>query len=171
MLQKMKESRTKILIGLALLIGGFMIGRYSTPTKTVTKIEEKIVTKEVVKWKVKKVKDESKNLEKIIVETKMPDGTIRKETRIVDKGVVRVDTTKDGSKSTETSKVTKIEKTETNQNNDWHVSALAMPKNGDYTNKELSYGLHVERRIIGPFYLGVFGVTDSGAGLSIGGSF
>lgn len=162
--------------GIAILAVGFLSGRYSTPTKTVIKVEEKIVTREVVKYKESKSRDEDRNKETVIIETILPDGTKKVEKRIVDKSKIETASNKEGSKDSSTEISKKTEETVTHQNNEWNVALLAgVNTQDDLLKKEIGYGLLVQRRIIGPFYLGGFGVglgsSSQTYGFSLGGSF
>lgn len=85
----------------------------------------------------------------VIVEK--PDGT--KTTIIIDKSK---DTTKQQQTDT---------KTVENIKPQWHVSAQLVPQQGLLGPV---YGLQIERRIIGPVHVGVFGNTDKEFGLSVG---
>lgn len=148
---------------------GIIVGKYTIPAKVVVKTEEKIVTKEVIKWKEKKVKNESKDKEVVIIEIKYPDGTVRKEKRIVDKGTLRIDYSKEGSKESTKTEERKTEVSQINSKYDWHVSGMVSPK--DFSKDSIEYGLSVERRILGPFYLGIYGTTNRSFGGLLGVSF
>ncbi len=99
----MELTKKQIIIGAAsaLLIGALVV-RFSLPAKVQIKVQEKIVEKEVVKWKTKYVKNEQKNKDTVIIETRFPDGTVKKEKHIIDKGTIVVDKTNEGSKEKET---------------------------------------------------------------------
>lgn len=133
--------RLYVLLALLLLVIGYSLGRYFTPQKVVTKtvIETKTVT--VVQ------RDTQTTV------TEKPDGT--KTTVIVDKSI---DTTHQDQT---------IDKTKTVENNkpDWHVGLQLAPKNPQY---EYFYGVQVERRILGPVFVGAFGDTDRTLGLVVG---
>jgi hypothetical protein len=162
----------KLLMAAIVLVAvSFMVGRHNAPVKTVTKVEEKIVVKEVIKWKEKKVKDENKNKETVIVETVYPDGTIKRETRIIDKGTIKVAVEKEGSKSSEKTTTVSKEQLQVSDNKQWNVSVLAGTDKLSYNDLKLDYGLHVQKTILGPFSLGAFGLTNGSVGLSVGGSF
>ncbi len=169
----MEISVKKLAIGGAvILIAGLAIGRFTLPSKVVTKTEVKVETKEVVKWKTKYVKQENKDKETITIETRYPDGRIVKEKRVLDKGVVVVDKTSDGAKEVEKKEERSTETTTTYAKNDWHLSALvSSSNNGEAFSDKVSYGLMLERRIIGPFYLGVFGLSNKTVGAGLGVSF
>lgn len=133
--------RLQLLIGLLLLVIGLGLGRYMTPTKVVTKTVIETHTVEVVHHDVQTVTVES------------PDGT--KTTTVVDKSV---DTTK---QDTEQSTLKVVE----NGKPQWKISAQFSPK---YPRYEYLYGVQVERRILGPIFVGGFGNLDHTLGLSVG---
>ncbi|GAC1667244.1 MAG: hypothetical protein NVS9B9_27670 [Ktedonobacteraceae bacterium] len=59
---------------------------------------------------------------------------------------------------------------------DWRVGLLAGTNMGDILRgqldlKSLSYGLEIDRRILGPFSLGIYGMTNKSVGLVLSGSF
>jgi hypothetical protein len=170
---KLKEKKNLILGALVLFIVGGLIGRYLAPEKIQIKVQEKEVIKEVIKYKESKKSTENKDKQVIIIETRLPDGTITKETRILDKGVVVVDVKKDLEDRKESSKETKTEITKDSPK-DWNIAALATPSHLEdsiFATGSLAYGLHVQRRIIGPFQLGAFGITNKTYGFSIGASW
>lgn len=167
------ELKNKILVSLIALTSVFMIGRYTTPAKTVIKIEEKIVEKEIVKWKYKENSEENKNQETIIVETTYPDGTVKKETRILDKGTVKLSLESEQSKEKEKISILKKDELTLNENSNWNISLLASLENFSYNkeSKDVFYGIHLQRKVLGPFSVGVFGTNSKSYGLSVGGSF
>lgn len=167
--EKFTVYRPYVISSVVMLLVGLVTGRYLAPEKVQVKIQEKIVTKTVVKWKTKYVKSQKNDKETIIVETKYPDGTIKREKRIIDRGTLQVDLTKEGSKSDQTTVSKDLEYAKTSAR-DWHVSLLATntyPEN-NVLSDNISYGIHAERRIIGPFYVGVYGTTNKNYGLSLG---
>jgi hypothetical protein len=157
----------KIIAAVVALIGiGAAVGYYLAPTKTVTVVEvkEKIITVE------KKVTEKSKKEDKvtIIVETILPDGTRRKETKIVDKGMVTVDTTTDINTVAETEK--KKQSTTEKKSDDLLVYLLGSARLNDWGSGP-SYGVGVGKRVLGPFWLGGYGTTKSDVGITLGVSF
>jgi len=135
------------LIGLILLALGYGLGRYIQPAKIETKIEQVVKEVEVVK----------KNIvvkERII---KQKDGTEITERTTEDRSTETTDKKSESSSSTVV----------TNKKPDWRVNALgALNKDRDIT-----YGLQVERRILGNISAGVYGMTDKTIGLSVGMEF
>ncbi len=171
------NAKTIAISVIALLGIGYASGRYTTPTKTVTKIEEKIVTKEVVKYKETKSKDENRNKETIIVETIMADGTKRIEKRIVDKTQIETDTNRESEKTASSETSRKSETTVENSRSNWNVAVLAGAGSfSEAAKQEYGYGLHLQYRVFGPFYFGGYGTgigrsTQESYGFSLGGQF
>lgn len=138
----------KYLPYLIIFIVGGVCGRYTLPSKVITKIETKTV--EVVKWKERKEKQEDRDKITIITEETRPDGTkiVRKEIR--DKSQVDTNTDKDGSKDTKTEhkEIKIVENAKTTLVTLYGGSNLSRPQDG------LVYGLGVNSSILGPIWLG-----------------
>jgi len=137
---------TKTLIIVALLLGlvGYAVGRYVQPPQVVTKEVEVIKEVEVVKREVKTV----------IKEVVRPDGT--KET-----------TTSIDETSKETSRrdaENRKDVTVVSEKAQWKAGIMAK---ASLTNVIPVYGFQVERRILGPFFVGAQGWGDQSAGLSL----
>ena len=168
--------KTCAIGGISLLIIGGLCGRFATPSKVVTKIEEKIVTKEVIRYKEVKSKDEDRNKETIITETILPDGTRKIEKRIVDKSEITTHSNVEASKDSTSETTKKTETTVSNQKNDWNVAIMGGVSRSNPV--DVKYGAHVQHRFLGPFSLGVYGngfggISDSNQfyGISLGGSY
>jgi hypothetical protein len=152
----------------ATFIIGVSIGRFTSPKKVITKTETQVVTKEVVKWKVKKDTQVNKDKEVVIVETKYPDGTIKTEKRIIDKGKITVQLDKHGQATTNTNIISNTTSVKEYNTNNLLISGMISP---DIRSSTLRYGLLVQKRLIGPIFIGGFGVLNSGVGVTIGLSF
>lgn len=139
----MKITRTQVIITVLLIAGTAALTRYFFPRIETQTVD---VIKEVVRTDIRTI---TKIIEK-------PDGT--KETIIdhTDKSVENKD-----QKHTET-KYAKA---------DWNISASAGQDITNIQKLELVYGVHVQRRILGPFYLGGMADTSKRVGLSIGMEF
>lgn len=159
------------LAAIALLVA-FAFGRTTVPTKTVTKIEEKIVEKEVVKYKESSKKSENKNKEVVVIEYKLPDGTIKKETRIVDRGTVVSENAKEGSSEFSKEVQKRTETTTTNQTSLYNVAIMAAPSDeiDPITGQKVKLGLMAQKKFIGPVGFGAFGI-DNKYGVVVGISF
>jgi len=132
------------LIGFLIALGiGYGTGRYLQPQ------EVKIQYKEVIK----EVEVERKNVITIIKEIERPDGTKEKITKIVDKSTIEKDIEK------KTNKVTTVKALKPQ----WKVAALV----GIGISSPAVYGAQIERRIFGPFFLGVWGNTNKTMGISV----
>lgn len=154
--------KTGAIVLVAVIAASFCVGRYSTPSKVVTK------TQTVTNSTEDKVTDLADNKDETIDKTILKDGTVKEEIHITDK-INSVTTDQKNTTST-----TKSTTTTTNINSDWNISALATPSRLDDTflnTGSMGYGIHIQRRIIGPFSVGVFGLSNKVYGLSIGGSF
>jgi len=139
------QVKTLIISALLLLGVGYGVGRYLQPA------EVKIEIKEVIK----EVEVENRNVVTIIREIERPDGTREIETRIVDKTTIEKDRTASRSE-VKTVRALKPQ---------WKVGAMV--GQSDFLRGGTIYGAQVERRILGPFFLGVWGNTNKSAGLSI----
>jgi hypothetical protein len=134
-----------VLVGII----SFGSGRYLTPTKVVTQI--KTVEVEHV------IKDD--NVVTTTHEVKEPDGE-----DVVDT------TTKDLTTTvTQEKEATEETKTVTTEKPQWKVSGIITAK--PLTLYQPSYGALVERRILGPVFIGAGANTDSTLYLSIGVEF
>lgn len=170
----MSQNR-KIALGVALaLLVGYSFGRWATPTKV--EIQKEIVTveKKVVDTEeLKRIElDRNKKLRTIITEITRPDGTKEKTTRHVETTTTNKKTDIDKKTKEETTKeVTQIEKSITeNDRASVTISALAGVDvlNLDMSALKFVYGGHIQKSIIGPVQLGVFGLTNGTCGLSLG---
>lgn len=137
------NNRWQAILGLLMLVGAFAAGRWLSPEKVVTRT----VTVEVEKTKSKQ--------DSTTIKVTKPDGTITETT-----------TTK-----TETETVTNTNnKTETivqNKKSALNVNALA---GINVTNPAggIIFGGHISKQIFGPVSIGVFGLSNGTAGLSVG---
>lgn len=168
------EQNVKIgLVAVVVFMAGLACGRYTTPTKVVTKTETVTVEKEVVKNKEVTSKDTNKNRELVITETTKPDGTKVVEKHYINRDEIKEDTTKTNTVTDTKKSDSKSESIVSNEKNDWNLSALVTNSHteDDFMKGSVSYGVHIQRRIIGPFSIGAFGISNKTYGLSIGASF
>lgn len=143
-MSKLKQYRNIAIVGLLLLAVGYGTGRYLQPAKIQIKKEEVIKEVEVIK----------KDIRIVEREITRPDGTKEKERITEDKS----------QESTKKEKDTKESTLIANKKPDWRVNGLAALNN----DRNVVYGLQVERRILGPISVGAFGLTDTTVGLSVG---
>ena len=157
----------------AILLVGLAVGRFSLPAKVVTKTEIQVVTKEVESKTSDQEIARKSNKDFVRIVTKKPDGTVITETHIIDKSTSKTtEVTQDTTEKDSSTTITQ-DKTVTYAKNDWHVSGLASPSgdNSFLRGPSIAYGLMVERRILGPFYIGGFGLTNHTIGASLGVTF
>lgn len=159
MIENLKQKLGPVL--LALLIGVAM-GYFATPTKVVTKTEIKEVEKKVDETQ----KDTKKNKVYLRTETILPDGTRKIETKIVDKDTIDVSTSSETDKSTDTTTEKTVERT----HDGLIIYALGGAKLTDWTSGP-EWGAGVQKRVLGPFWLGVYGTNKLAAGVTVGLSF
>ncbi len=145
------------IVGAVALLTAFAVGRWSAPTKV------KIQTVEVEK----KTDDKKVNVDDhkltTITETDKPDGTKVKTTTIADDRNTKVEDKKtdDVSKSV----VEELDKTTSKIT----ISALAAL---NVTKPGLPmYGASITRPILGPITVGIFGLQNGTAGVSVGLTF
>ena len=140
----MDNFKIKIIAGLALLAAGFLGGRYLTPPKEITKVE--VQEKEVIK----------KDIVTVTKEVTRPDGSKEVVTTTTDTSVEKKD------KQLESIISKPVEK-------QWFITAGA--------SKDLSafektiYQASVNRRILGPLYLGIQANTNQEIGINVGMEF
>lgn len=182
---------------LALLAGAFVGGRYSNPGKTVehvttqTVVQDHVVTVEKVVTQTVYVKEVAKNVQTDTVVTKKPDGTVVTETKVSDTTKIGVQKHQESS-SQSSADVTVNESTKTDSlrvtesgKPQWHlhVQGGAGARFVGTTTPILVLGVGIERRVIGPFYVGIWGQTtlnlvspgtppyEAAGGLSLGFEF
>lgn len=140
-----------VVLGLLCAFGlGFASAGLFFPRKVETKTEIQYVEK----LRVQEVKQA--DVVTVVVEKRRPDGTITLRTRTVDK-----------SKS-ETALEREAHATETKweyYEDQYQVKALIR------LGANRAYGLAIEARTLGPFWLGAWALTDRTVGLSLGISF
>jgi hypothetical protein len=145
------STKYQLIIAAILIVIAFAFGRYTTPDKVVvkTEIKEIIVEKESAKKDVAI----SETTEEIIIIK--PDGT----------KIVKKKNKKEEKKKEETNKESVVAKEEKHE----EIKEKAKPQwgiGGMYQPSSV-YGLVIDRRIIGPVFLGVWGKSDLDFGLSV----
>lgn len=166
----------KLAAGLALaLLVGYAFGRWATPTKIEIKKEVVTVEKKVVDTEeLKRIElERNKKLRTIIVEITRPDGTKEKTTRHVESTTTNKTTDSDKKTREETEKETRVTESKLIENkSSVTISALA---GLDVLNLGIPlkpvYGGHVQKNVLGPIGLGVFGLSNGTCGMSLGLSF
>jgi hypothetical protein len=156
------STKTKIIIAIVVIATSIAVGRYSAPTKIVTKT----VTIEVEK-KVDKVADDTnRHKETTKVEVVKPDGSKETTTKIVEdtnKQHSSIDTDQLSKKSDSSKEIIK-------NNDKLTLSALAGVKLSDISSG-LDFGASVTKPILGPITVGLFGLKSGMIGVSVGLTF
>jgi hypothetical protein len=136
------ETKYFLPIALLLVVLGYGLGRYLQPAKVVTKTQ--IVTQTVV----------HDHIHTVTITVTKPDGTKTTTTTTDNNSVSDKDTQSNSSTVTTYSKP------------DWKVSGLAGLQ---LTNLHSPvYGAEIDKRLLGPIFVGVWGLTNSTAGVSVG---
>jgi hypothetical protein len=148
-------TKQKYIIGMLALVAAFSAGRFMGPKEV--RIEER----EVIRYRDTTRIDDKHNVRTRIIETLQPDGTKTVETIHEDTSQIVTDTKHelDSEKSKESFSMNKP---------DWSI--------GLYTTTQKSMLMTVDRRILGPIFLGVYGRSEmpvrfpieAGVGLRMG---
>ena len=141
----------KILALLMLCGVSFGLGRYMTPEHV--EYREVEVVKEVIKEVVKE--NIKKNTQTKTVETWYPDGRHTIETYILNQDTIIIE--KELLAEKEIKK--EIEKIIDNKKPNWLVGV-------SYGNRQ-DYGITVDRRVLGPIFLGAYAKTDKDLGIAV----
>lgn len=164
--------KSKVIIVAIIFIAGMATGYFLMPSKIQVKVEEKVVEKEVIKEVAREKRSVKNNKIKVIVETKWPDGTITKETKIVDRGTIELDHSRHKDVIAHKEKEKTTEEKIIREKADWNISILGGHNLSNALQfNSLTYGGHVQRRILGPIHVGGFGLTNQTLGVSLGVSF
>lgn len=145
-------TNTQKVLAILLLCGfSYGLGRYLTPNHIEYKevIVEKEVIKEVVKENIKK------NTQTKTVETWHPDGRHTIETYVLNQDTIVIE--KELVAEKEIKK--EIEKIIDNKKPDWMLGLT-------YGNRD-DYGATIDRRILGPVFLGAYAKSDRDIGVAV----
>lgn len=145
----------------AALVLAFAAGRWTGPVTVKTEIK----TVEVEKKTDDKQTNTDDHKKATIVETTKPDGTKTKTTTITDDR----DSKTDDESTDNLNKTTDQTKEITKSKSPLSISLLAAA-NITAPGTPI-YGLAIQRPILGPITLGIFGLSDKTAGVSIGLTF
>lgn len=161
--------------GFALLGGAFAAGRYTTPTRVETETVE--VVKEVrVAYTVYRTTEavaERRNVRETTHTERRPDGTEVSVRETVDLTHIDTARTAEGESvaRTETARTTDIRTVTEYRRPDWRLTALVGVQLRIAPSTSLFgpvvYGGQLERRIVGPVYLGAWGLSSGVAGASL----
>lgn len=158
-------TKTKLIIAVVALLAAYAFGRFSAPTKVIT--ETKIV--EVEKKTDKTKSDTKKEVHRTTTttETIKPDGT--KTVTTVVKEDSNSDSKKNSSSTDNTTKSSDTIKEVIRDTSKVTVSALA---GVNITSLSIPvYGASLTKPILGPIAIGIWGLTNSVGGVSLGLTF
>ena len=188
------STHAKQVLAVLVMFAGICLAAFVAWRASVKQLPERVVTQEV-QVEVEKIVYQDRIVEKVVYQQAVkaktrktrvvvtaPDGT-KTDTTLVD-NTTDTDTKIDQEKTKEVKvfvdRVVEREvRVEVKANQpDWRVSALVGANaplypgllSGDQFDplKHITYGVHVERRILGPFSLGRFGLTTGQVGVSAG---
>lgn len=148
----------KVLVVIVVFVLGAAAGRYSLPAKVVVKTEVKTVEKLVHDT----TKDDNKNTVTVVTEDKKANGEVVTTKTVIDKDKIVTNDKSDLNVSTDS----QSSQTTTYDTKSLSISALAGVQFGN--SDALTYGLHVQKKLIGPIEIGLFGFTDKLLGASVG---
>lgn len=180
------------VLGVLIFIGGMFAGQRAMPEKVVFKeieIEKevvKVVVQEVVVEKKVYIQAKKEKTRKETTTTKTPDGT--ETTKTVEETQTDTDTQENQEKVTEkvvyqekiVEKLVEKEKLVMAKVANWNISGGIGVSIPTFLGKEAMgvpglngavIQLEVDRRVIGPFSMGVFGNTQGTVGLTLSGQF
>jgi hypothetical protein len=152
-----------------LLLGAYAAGRYATPARVVEKVRtvevEKVVERVRMETVYRAAQDERRNVRRETREEKRPDGTVittkveddKTETKTATEGR----TAAEAAKAVERERLVETVRVVEGKRPDWLVGAQI-----GYSNGAL-YGVSVDRRILGPAYIGVWANTQRAVGVGI----
>lgn len=172
------DKKKKATILLVTLLVGIGIGRFAAPTKTIEKTETKTETKtntsssETNTNKANQEIDKKNNKIYVRVETILPDGTRRIETKIVDKGTITIDTSSNGSDNKNTTTTTDTATSAATEKilergGTVDIFALAS-KDINNLSSPPAFGGLISKKVLGPIAVGAFGLSNGVAGISLG---
>lgn len=151
------------LVALLLFVLGYGTARFRTPVKVVTKTDTQVVTKDIIKWRTRVIKDSHEY--KTVIEHKFPDGTwVRKSTD--EKTNEEKRDTRENRKEDKTSN-TISQTTTTYSKPNWQFGVLtgfsATSPKGSF-----ELGGYVDRRLLGPVWIGANATKSGRVGFSLG---
>lgn len=154
------KTSSKIILAIIALVVSYAFGYYESPEKI--KTETKIVE---VESKTKKTdSDTNKHKDTKTTEVIKPDGTKTITTTVTE------DTNRksDSTATDDTKKMEDITKEVTKSGSRLNLAILTGVNFSNLTSNPIIYGGSVSRNLIGPITLGIWGLTNSTAGASIG---
>jgi len=179
-----KKQILELLVVLILLVIAFAFGRFEAPTKvktvTETKVEtqvqwkDRVVTKVVYKTKYIKVKNTVESVDTTTTTTKKPDGTTTTTTTTHEQLASQTTNTQTSSNNSSTTATQSEDKSKDsdkisskevdNSKPSWEFNVMYGYDSQLFNNltniQKPEIGGMVQRRILGPIYLGVYGGYD-----------
>lgn len=157
------STKSKIVTTIIVLVVTFAFGRYTTPVKVVTKVETVEVEKKTSNTDTDS--DAHKHKETTTTKVTRPDGTTETTTKSVE------DTTHDQKTSQQVVDNTTVDKTSSKEvikdSGRLNLSILAGVKAGAWTDPPV-YGGSINKNLIGPITIGLWGLTNGTVGGSLG---
>ena len=151
------ETKYKVILALILSIASFGFGRYSVNSVNSVKKETQVINEN-------DKKDENTHTVTKTVTIKQPDGAT--ETTVTQDTSTNDDTQDITSTETQVSKTSETN----NKTSQLNISALAAVKGNNLIAAPI-YGASLSKQLLGPVTIGVFGLTDSTIGVSLGINF
>jgi hypothetical protein len=162
------------------LLAAFFAGRSSVPTRVETKTVERVVYQDRVVTKTVTVQGEAKVETRVVYRDRTtiqkPDGTVVH--RDIERTEADTESSKVSSNSAEKVQETAVQrekaasKVQESASPQWRVNLLAGVEPLHLDRPQLfgpvALGLQVERRIIGPLWVGAFGLSSGVGGVSVG---
>lgn len=162
--------KQKIGVVVIALVGAYGLGWWSSPAKVVTKSDTKQSSTQNTKTVNNTNSDTNDHKVVKTTETDEPNGTKVIQTVVTDDSDTKTsDKSTDSSKSSASSE-TQTSKTVTSEKGKINLSLMAGAQLNNLSGG-MVYGIHADKRLIGPFTVGAFAFTNSTAGLSVGITF
>jgi hypothetical protein len=139
-------------LGAFALVAAFSIGRFSAP--------KSIQTKDSVRTdsQTNTITDKNSNTVEVVKETRLPDGTVIKETRKEKETSIQTERQRVASTVRESSSTTEVRPS-------FRVGGVYQPAIKGF--QENGYGLILEKRLFSEVYLGILVESDKTAALTI----
>lgn len=169
----LKKLLVQIGVGLLLLVLGAAAGRYFAPTqvKTETKIEyqDRIVEKEVIRWKTEYVTVQAKAERTRIVSVEKPDGTKIVVTESQTEEATKTATQTNAEASRDVQAETRVAETVRKETTFLRPQNTLTLMGGTGFDLKLSYGAMYTRQFLGPVGIGVWYMkgSDHRAGVNL----
>ncbi len=157
-------------VGVAVaLVAAFVIGYLNGPEHEVEKVRVETKTVTVTEYKDRIVEQKVQGPVRVRTRVVEKPGAERVIEKWIERGPVSTSTTHDaaGSTTAQAASTAESAKETTRARPNWHVTAAAGWDKLSLAAPHVWEG-RVERRVLGPFWLGVWGSTERTGGLSLG---